>query len=119
MVCDRRSKDRLRVGRLVLLVVTVPPVPDEVDDDVMAEAATVLPRYPQAKENVRVATKNLSDELFAEIEQVNRELDGSGRILVRASGTEPVVRVLAEAENPRKARELCARISALVTRELG
>jgi phosphoglucosamine mutase len=85
----------------------------------LAEAAAVLPRYPQAKENVRVATKALSDDLFAEIDRVNDELDGSGRILVRASGTEPVVRVLAEAENPQKAEELCARISALVTRELG
>jgi phosphoglucosamine mutase len=85
----------------------------------LAGAAAVLPRYPQAKNNVRVATKSLSDDLFAEIERLNTELDGSGRILVRASGTEPVVRVLAEAENPWKARELCARISALVTRELG
>jgi phosphoglucosamine mutase len=85
----------------------------------LADAAAVLPRYPQAKNNVRVATKPLSDELFAEIERLNTELDGSGRILVRASGTEPVVRVLAEAENPWKAQELCARISALVTRELG
>jgi phosphoglucosamine mutase len=85
----------------------------------LAEAAAVLPRFPQAKNNVRVATKNLSDALFAEIAQVNEELDGSGRILVRASGTEPVVRVLAEAENPQKAEELCARITALVTRELG
>jgi phosphoglucosamine mutase len=85
----------------------------------LAEAAAVLPRYPQAKNNVRVATKSLPDDLFAEIERLNTELDGSGRILVRASGTEPVVRVLAEAENPRKAQELCARISALVTRELG
>ena len=85
----------------------------------LAEAAAVLPRYPQAKENVRVATKTLSDHLFAEIDRVNDELDGSGRILVRPSGTEPVVRVLAEAENPQKAEELCARISALVTRELG
>ena len=85
----------------------------------LAEAAAVLPRYPQAKNNVRVATKSLSDDLFAEIERLNTELDGSGRILVRASGTEPFVRVLAEAENPWKAQELCARISALVTRELG
>ena len=85
----------------------------------LAEAAAVLPRYPQAKENVRVATKDLSDDLFAEVARVNEELDGSGRILVRASGTEPVVRVLAEAENPRKAQEFCARISALVARELG
>ena len=85
----------------------------------LAEAIAVLPRYPQAKENVRVATKALSNDLFAEIDRVNEELDGSGRILVRPSGTEPVVRVLAEAENPQKAEELCARISALVTRELG
>jgi phosphoglucosamine mutase len=85
----------------------------------LADAAAVLPRYPQAKENVRVVTKTLPDDLFAEIERVNDELDGSGRILVRPSGTEPVVRVLAEAENPQKAEELCARITALVTRELG
>jgi phosphoglucosamine mutase len=85
----------------------------------LAEAAAVLPRYPQAKENVRVATKTLSDALVEEISRVNAELDGNGRILVRPSGTEPVVRVLAEAESPQKAQELCARISALVTRELG
>jgi phosphoglucosamine mutase len=85
----------------------------------LAEAAAVLPRYPQATNNVRVATKNLSDDLLAEVARVNNELDGSGRILVRASGTEPVVRVLAEAENPWKAQELCASISALVRRELG
>jgi phosphoglucosamine mutase len=85
----------------------------------LAEAAAVLPRFPQAKENVRVATKNLSDDLLQEIQRLNTELEGSGRIVVRPSGTEPVVRVLAEAENPWKAQELCARISALVTRELG
>jgi phosphoglucosamine mutase len=85
----------------------------------LAEAAAVLSRFPQAKENVRVATKNLSDVLLQEIQRLNAELDGSGRIVVRPSGTEPVVRVLAEAENPWKAQELCARISALVTRELG
>jgi phosphoglucosamine mutase len=85
----------------------------------LAEAVEVLPRYPQAKENVRVATKSLPESLQAEIERVNAELNGSGRILVRHSGTEPVVRVLAEAENPERAAELCARISALVTRELG
>jgi len=85
----------------------------------LADAAAILPRYPQSKENVRVVTKTLPDDLFAEIERVNDELDGSGRILVRPSGTEPVVRVLAEAENPQKAAELCARITALVTRELG
>jgi len=40
-------------------------------------------------------------------------------VLVRPSGTEPVIRVLAEAENEREAAEACATISALVRRELG
>jgi phosphoglucosamine mutase len=68
---------------------------------------------------VRVGTKDLSEALFAEIARVNEELNGSGRILVRPSGTEPFIRVLAEAKTPQKAQELCARITALVTRELG
>ena len=53
------------------------------------------------------------------VEDVNAELDGTGRVLVRPSGTEPVVRVLAEAETPEDAERLCARIAALVTQELG
>jgi phosphoglucosamine mutase len=85
----------------------------------LAEAVSLLPRYPQAKDNVRVVTKEFPPALRDEIERINEQLDGSGRILVRPSGTEPVVRVLAEAENAEEAAELCARISALVTRELG
>jgi phosphoglucosamine mutase len=85
----------------------------------LAEAAAILPRYPQAKQNVRVRSKGFSEALRAAIAQANAELDGSGRILVRPSGTEPVVRVLAEAENAERAEALCASIIALVTRELG
>ena len=86
----------------------------------LAEAAAVLPRYPQAKRNVTVVGgRALPEAVVDEVERLNAELDGSGRILVRPSGTEPVVRVLAEAENSERADELCARISALVTRELG
>ena len=85
----------------------------------LADAVAVLPRYPQAKQNVRVRSKSISEGLRSRVDEVNAELDGSGRILVRPSGTEPVVRVLAEAENAEKAEELCAKIAALVTRELG
>ena len=85
----------------------------------LADAVAILPRYPQAKDNVHVKRKNLSGALQTEIDRVNAELDGSGRILVRPSGTEPVIRVLAEAETDEKAKKLCATISALVTRELG
>jgi phosphoglucosamine mutase len=85
----------------------------------LAEAAAVMPRWPQAKENVRVRAKDFPDELRAEVERINGELDGSGRVLVRPSGTEPVVRVLVEAENELEASRLCGTISTLVSRELG
>jgi phosphoglucosamine mutase len=83
------------------------------------EAAAVMPRYPQVQENVPVATRSLPAALLDEVERTNRELAGDGRILVRPSGTEPVVRVLAEARDFQKATQLCASISALVRRELG
>jgi phosphoglucosamine mutase len=50
---------------------------------------------------------------------MNGELDGTARILVRPSGTEPLIRVLAEAENQPEAASLCGTIAALVRRELG
>jgi phosphoglucosamine mutase len=85
----------------------------------MSEAAAVMDRYPQVKENVRVARMQLSDRIRHEIERVNAGLDGTGRVLVRPSGTEPVVRVLAEAQTDEAAAALCASITALVQQELG
>jgi phosphoglucosamine mutase len=85
----------------------------------LAEAAAVMPHYPQAKHNVRVARQELTETIEDEVERLNRELDGTGRVLVRRSGTEPVVRVLAEAESEERAAGICATITALVRRELG
>jgi phosphoglucosamine mutase len=85
----------------------------------LAEAAAVMPRYAQAKENVRVSRREVPEAALAEAERLNAELNGSGRVLVRASGTEPLIRVLGEAETDESARELCARIASLVQRELG
>jgi phosphoglucosamine mutase len=85
----------------------------------LRELAAVMPRYPQAQENVPVSTRDLPPSLLAEIERLNGELGERGRILVRPSGTEPVVRVLAEAQDYAEAQDLCDRISSLVLRELG
>ena len=85
----------------------------------LEEAAAVMPRFPQAKANVRVADKQLPESVKREVERLNADLDGKGRVLVRASGTEPLIRILAEAETAAEAEETCATISALVTRELG
>jgi len=78
-----------------------------------------MPVFPQAKENVRVEARELTPEIRAEVERVNEEWAGEGRVLVRPSGTEPVVRVLAEARDAKAAAEACARIATLVRRELG
>jgi phosphoglucosamine mutase len=85
----------------------------------LAEAVAVMPSYPQAREDVRVRRKELSKAVRWQVERINAELDGSGRVLVRPSGTEPVVRVLVEAENGGDAERLCGTIAALVLRELG
>jgi phosphoglucosamine mutase len=85
----------------------------------LAKAVAVMPRYAQVKENVRLARPEVPAAVLAEADRINAELVGSGRVLVRASGTEPLIRVLAEAESEEKARDLCARIASLVQRELG
>ena len=85
----------------------------------LAEAAAVMPRYPQARVDVRVARREIPPAVADEVARMNAALDGKGRVLVRPSGTEPVIRVLTEAETPAQAEEACATISALVRRELG
>jgi phosphoglucosamine mutase len=85
----------------------------------LAEAAAVMPRFAQAKENVPAPNQHLSIDLRKELDRINSELDGDARILVRPSGTEPLIRVLAEAKNEAEAARLCGTISALVRRELG
>jgi phosphoglucosamine mutase len=81
----------------------------------LGELASAMVKLPQAKASVPVRSKEIPEALRAEIE----ELVGNGRVVVRPSGTEPVVRVLAEAETGEAAETLCARIATLVSRELG
>jgi phosphoglucosamine mutase len=91
---------------------------DAIRGRTLAEAAGAMPTFPQVKENLPLRG-SLPDTLLDEVERLNGELNGSARVLVRPSGTEPVVRVLAEATTEAEARELSARIVALVRRELG
>jgi phosphoglucosamine mutase len=89
------------------------------DGRTLTDAAAVMPRFPQVVRNLAVARRELTQTLLDESDRLNAELGSSGRVLVRPSGTEPVVRVLAEAENAADAEKLCASIAALVERELG
>lgn len=85
----------------------------------LSELASAMTKHPQVKENVVVKSKELPDSLLGEIERVRADLGQEARVLVRPSGTEPVVRVLAEAQTPQIAGDLCATIVTLVQRELG
>lgn len=67
----------------------------------LSELAAEMPIFPQVLENVEVTDKNVvlnSDEVYAEIDAVEQALGSGGRVLVRPSGTEPLIRVMVEAE---------------------
>ena len=85
----------------------------------LADLASAMPRFPQSIENVPVRSKVLTQPILAEVERLNASLAPHGRVLVRPSGTEPVVRVLSEAESVVSAEQASATIAALVRRELG
>jgi phosphoglucosamine mutase len=91
---------------------------DAIRGRTLSDAAAVMPTFPQVKENLPLAG-TLPQGLFDEVERINAELDGAARVLVRASGTEPVVRLLAEAQTEEEARRLSDKIATLVRRELG
>jgi phosphoglucosamine mutase len=85
----------------------------------LSKAASAMQVYPQVLRNVTVVARDVPQRVYDEIDRVSAELGDRGRVLVRPSGTEPVVRVLAEAENAEDAERMCASIAALVERELG
>jgi phosphoglucosamine mutase len=85
----------------------------------LSEAAAIMPRWAQSTESVPVASKELTRAVQDAVEAYGRRLEGTGRVLVRPSGTEPLIRVLAEAQNEQVAREACATLAALVRKELG
>jgi phosphoglucosamine mutase len=85
----------------------------------LAAAASAMPQLPQAKANVHIRDGELPASLLEEVERLNAELGENGRVLVRPSGTEPVVRILTEAATAQEAGALCGKIATLVRRELG
>ena len=79
----------------------------------LAEAAKVMTRYPQVLINVpgdkeRAAT---SPELAAAVQEAEQALGTSGRILVRPSGTEPIIRVMVEAVDTAEADRIAHRVA--------
>jgi len=81
------------------------------------ELARIMHVYPQVLVNVRVADKRRVEEdpdVRGAIEKAQRQLEGAGRVLVRPSGTEPLVRIMVEGPDEAKIRQIASDVAARV-----
>ncbi|WP_329117109.1 phosphoglucosamine mutase [Streptomyces sp. NBC_01353] len=88
----------------------------------LAELASVMERLPQVLVNVPDVDKSrvkTSGELAAAVTDAERELGSTGRVLLRPSGTEPLVRVMVEAADIEQARAVAGRLADVVKSALG
>ncbi|WP_026824858.1 phosphoglucosamine mutase [Exiguobacterium marinum] len=88
----------------------------------LSELAAEMPVYPQKLVNIRVTNKNDAmngERVLATIQEAEAEMAGNGRILVRASGTEPLVRVMAEAPTAEECDRYVERIAQVVREDYG
>ena len=87
----------------------------------LSELSNVMTKYPQVLLNVRVADKNGWDKNAAIAEIIKKyqeELGENGQILVRASGTEPLIRIMAEGPNQERLEQITNAIADVVNKEL-
>lgn len=88
----------------------------------LSEMASLMTRYPQLLFNVQVQTKIGWEEnvlIKAAIDAGEEELGEEGRILVRASGTEPLIRVMAEGPDQEQLNRICKMIGDCIGNEQG
>ncbi|WP_243293092.1 phosphoglucosamine mutase [Bacillus sp. FJAT-47783] len=88
----------------------------------LSELAGEMKKYPQMLINVKVTNKHgvmENEKVKSTILAVEEEMAGNGRILVRPSGTEPLVRVMAEASTEELCREYVEKIANVVREEIG
>jgi len=85
----------------------------------MSELASIMKELPQVLVNAKVSNEKkyayTEDEVIvAEIEKLEKMLEGRGRVLIRPSGTEPLVRVMLEGENQEEINEMATRLAKLI-----
>lgn len=83
----------------------------------LEELAGEVSIYPQKLVNIKVIDKKsaMEDiEILAECEKVEKELEGNGRILLRASGTENLIRVMVEASSDELTNKYCEQVAKIV-----
>lgn len=88
----------------------------------LSELASEVPLFPQVLLNVEVNDKDAmytNEKISAEIDTITEALGSEGRVLVRPSGTEPLVRVMVEASTKEMCETYAQQIATVVERELG
>ena len=89
----------------------------------LSQLASVMTQYPQVLVNARIKNENKNrymeyDEIRSEIERIEALLDGYGRVLIRPSGTEPLVRVMLEGKEEGQIKELATNLANLIQEKL-
>ena len=88
----------------------------------LRELSQVMQRYPQCLVNVPVSDRTALDghtAIWTAVAQQEAALGEDGRILVRASGTEPLVRVMVEASTQDKAQGIAEELARVIEDEIG
>lgn len=112
---DRPTGDGLLTGLRLLEVMAATEAP-------LRELRRIMVEYPQVLRNVHVRVKDRlpdADAVWSAVQRLEKRLGEDGRILVRASGTEPLVRVMVEAKEAPEAAAVAEELVAVVRSELG
>lgn len=112
--------DRTTTGDAIISALQVLAVMQQTGKS-LAELAAPMPKYPQLMQNVRVAQKintDQSEPIQAAVRSAEARLAGNGRVVLRASGTEPVIRVMVEGRDEKLVRQLVAELSEVVAQSV-
>jgi phosphoglucosamine mutase len=112
---DQAAGDGLITGMRLLEVVAATATP-------LRDLRRVMVDYPQVLRNVHVRVKERLPEaepVWEAVRRMEKRLGNEGRVLVRASGTEPLVRVMVEAREGHEAASIADDLVVVVRRELG
>jgi phosphoglucosamine mutase len=112
--------DRTTTGDAIISALQVLAVMQQTGKS-LAELAAPMPKYPQLMQNVGVAQKintDQSEPIQAAVRNAESRLAGNGRVVLRASGTESVIRVMVEGRDEKLVRQLVAELSEVVAKSV-
>ena len=89
-----------------------------------SEISSIMKAYPQVLVNAKIKNDKKDDykndpEIKSEIDKLEKEFSGNGRVLIRASGTEPLIRVMIEGENQEYIKDKATKLAKLIEQKLG